>query len=190
MFKKISTYICWKIHKMGCLEGSGVPVLYRGRTVPKRSYEGPSFTPRLNSRQNLVMHISISIFLSRKPNHNSWTTWQPALSEFSLLSINTYAMFPRLCLSDGLFALCHFLGSRSSYQLLAAAVTVTGSARVIASTFSAWVGLWTRSKAGLGHMQPSFIWIISITNTIQQIYRTQYSRSTELNISDLQNTIQ
>jgi hypothetical protein len=23
-----------KIHKMGCLEGSGVPVLYIGRTVP------------------------------------------------------------------------------------------------------------------------------------------------------------
>jgi hypothetical protein len=23
------------IHKMGCLEGSGVPVLYIGRTVPK-----------------------------------------------------------------------------------------------------------------------------------------------------------
>jgi hypothetical protein len=24
-----------KIRKMGCLEGSGVPVLYMGRTVPK-----------------------------------------------------------------------------------------------------------------------------------------------------------
>jgi hypothetical protein len=24
-----------KIYKMGCLEGSGVPVLYIGRTVPK-----------------------------------------------------------------------------------------------------------------------------------------------------------
>jgi hypothetical protein len=24
-----------KIHKIGCLEGSGVPVLYIGRTVPK-----------------------------------------------------------------------------------------------------------------------------------------------------------
>jgi hypothetical protein len=24
-----------KIHKVGCLEGSGVPVLYIGRTVPK-----------------------------------------------------------------------------------------------------------------------------------------------------------
>jgi hypothetical protein len=24
-----------KIHKMWCLEGSGVPVLYIGRTVPK-----------------------------------------------------------------------------------------------------------------------------------------------------------
>jgi hypothetical protein len=24
-----------KINKMGCLEGSGVPVLYIGRTVPK-----------------------------------------------------------------------------------------------------------------------------------------------------------
>jgi hypothetical protein len=37
MFKKFSTYICRKIlvYKMGCLEGSGVPVLYIGRTVPK-----------------------------------------------------------------------------------------------------------------------------------------------------------
>jgi hypothetical protein len=36
MFKKFSTYICWKkIHKMGCLKGSGVPVLYTGRAVPK-----------------------------------------------------------------------------------------------------------------------------------------------------------
>ena len=25
-----------KIYKMGCLEGSGTPVLYIGRTVPKR----------------------------------------------------------------------------------------------------------------------------------------------------------
>jgi hypothetical protein len=24
-----------KIHTMGCLEGSGVPILYIGRTVPK-----------------------------------------------------------------------------------------------------------------------------------------------------------
>jgi hypothetical protein len=36
MFKKFSTYICLKIHKLGFLEGSGVPVLYIGRTVPKR----------------------------------------------------------------------------------------------------------------------------------------------------------
>jgi hypothetical protein len=37
MFKKFSTYMCWKNiqYKMGCLEGSGVPVLYIGRTVPK-----------------------------------------------------------------------------------------------------------------------------------------------------------
>jgi hypothetical protein len=36
MFKKFSTYICFKnIYKMVCLEGSGVPVLYMGRTVPK-----------------------------------------------------------------------------------------------------------------------------------------------------------
>jgi hypothetical protein len=37
MFKKFSTYTVFveKIHKMGCLEGSGVPVLYIGRTVPK-----------------------------------------------------------------------------------------------------------------------------------------------------------
>jgi hypothetical protein len=33
MFKKFSTYIVEKIHKMGCLEGSGVPVLYIGHTV-------------------------------------------------------------------------------------------------------------------------------------------------------------
>jgi hypothetical protein len=35
MFKKFSTYICCKIPKMGCFVGSGVPVLYIGRTVPK-----------------------------------------------------------------------------------------------------------------------------------------------------------
>jgi hypothetical protein len=36
MFKIFSTYMCWKkIYKMGYLEGSGVPVLYIGRTVPK-----------------------------------------------------------------------------------------------------------------------------------------------------------
>jgi hypothetical protein len=35
MFKKFSTYFVEKIYKMGCLEGSGVPVLYIGRTVPK-----------------------------------------------------------------------------------------------------------------------------------------------------------
>jgi hypothetical protein len=35
MLKKVSTYIVEIIYKMGCLEGSGVPVLYIGRTVPK-----------------------------------------------------------------------------------------------------------------------------------------------------------
>ena len=36
MFKKIQyVYLLEKIYKMGCLEGSGVPVLYIGRTVPK-----------------------------------------------------------------------------------------------------------------------------------------------------------
>jgi hypothetical protein len=36
MFKKNSVRIfVEKIYKMGCLEGSGVPVLYIGRTVPK-----------------------------------------------------------------------------------------------------------------------------------------------------------
>jgi hypothetical protein len=36
MFKKFSTYnLLEKNNKMGCLEGSGVPVLYIGRTVPK-----------------------------------------------------------------------------------------------------------------------------------------------------------
>jgi hypothetical protein len=36
MFKKFSTYIFFKkIYKMGCLEGSGVPVVYIVRTVPK-----------------------------------------------------------------------------------------------------------------------------------------------------------
>jgi hypothetical protein len=34
MFKKFSTFV-EKIHKMGCLEGSGVSVLYIGRTDPK-----------------------------------------------------------------------------------------------------------------------------------------------------------
>jgi hypothetical protein len=35
MFKQFGTYIVEKIYKMGCLEGSGVHVLYIGRTVPK-----------------------------------------------------------------------------------------------------------------------------------------------------------
>ena len=36
MFKILSTYICWKnIYKMQYLEGSGMPVLYIGRTVLK-----------------------------------------------------------------------------------------------------------------------------------------------------------
>jgi hypothetical protein len=36
MFKKNLVLIfVEKIHKMGCLEGSGVPVLYIGRTIPK-----------------------------------------------------------------------------------------------------------------------------------------------------------
>jgi hypothetical protein len=37
MFKKFSMYCIFveKIYKMGCLEGSGVPVLYIGHTVPK-----------------------------------------------------------------------------------------------------------------------------------------------------------
>jgi hypothetical protein len=36
MFKKFIMYICLKnIYKMGVLEGSGVPVLYKGRTVSK-----------------------------------------------------------------------------------------------------------------------------------------------------------
>jgi hypothetical protein len=36
MFKKFSIYIfVEKMYKMGCMEGSGVPVLYIGRTVPK-----------------------------------------------------------------------------------------------------------------------------------------------------------
>jgi hypothetical protein len=35
MFKKFSTCICLKNIKMGCVEGSGVPILYIGRTVPK-----------------------------------------------------------------------------------------------------------------------------------------------------------
>jgi hypothetical protein len=38
MFKKFSTCICLKnIKKMGCVEGSGVPVLYIGRRVHKGS---------------------------------------------------------------------------------------------------------------------------------------------------------
>jgi len=42
MFKMLSTYSCWKkkniyiyIYIMQHLEGSGTPVLYIGRTVPK-----------------------------------------------------------------------------------------------------------------------------------------------------------
>jgi hypothetical protein len=36
MFKKFSIYIfVGKLYKMGCLEGSGVPVLCIGRAVPK-----------------------------------------------------------------------------------------------------------------------------------------------------------
>jgi hypothetical protein len=35
MFKKFCRIFVKKIYKMGCLEGSGVPVLYIGRTVPK-----------------------------------------------------------------------------------------------------------------------------------------------------------
>jgi hypothetical protein len=36
MLKILSTYICWtKIYKMQYLEGSGLPVLYIGRTVLK-----------------------------------------------------------------------------------------------------------------------------------------------------------
>ena len=36
MFKKNQyVYLLKKIYKMGCLEGSGMPVLYIGRTVPK-----------------------------------------------------------------------------------------------------------------------------------------------------------
>jgi hypothetical protein len=36
MFKKFSTCIFLKKYKkIGCVEGSGVPVLYIGRTVPK-----------------------------------------------------------------------------------------------------------------------------------------------------------
>jgi hypothetical protein len=37
MFEKFSTYTVFveKIYKMECLEGSGVPVLYIGRMVPK-----------------------------------------------------------------------------------------------------------------------------------------------------------
>jgi hypothetical protein len=34
MFKKIQYGYLLKKYKMGCLEGSGVPVLYIGRTVP------------------------------------------------------------------------------------------------------------------------------------------------------------
>jgi hypothetical protein len=33
--KKLVRIFVVKIYKMGCLEGSGVPVLYIGRTVPK-----------------------------------------------------------------------------------------------------------------------------------------------------------
>jgi hypothetical protein len=35
MFKNSVRIFVEKIYKTGCLEGSGVPVLYIGRTVPK-----------------------------------------------------------------------------------------------------------------------------------------------------------
>jgi hypothetical protein len=35
MFKSFGRKFVEKIYKMRCLEGSGVPVLYIGRTVPK-----------------------------------------------------------------------------------------------------------------------------------------------------------
>jgi hypothetical protein len=35
MFKNLLFIFVEKIYKMGCLEGSGVPVLYIGRTGPK-----------------------------------------------------------------------------------------------------------------------------------------------------------
>jgi hypothetical protein len=35
MFKNFVCKFVEKIYKMGCLEGNGVPVLYKGRTVPK-----------------------------------------------------------------------------------------------------------------------------------------------------------
>jgi hypothetical protein len=35
MFKKSVRVFVVKIYKMGCLEGSGVTVLYIGRTVPE-----------------------------------------------------------------------------------------------------------------------------------------------------------
>jgi hypothetical protein len=45
MFKKFVSKFVEKIYKMGCLEGSGLPVLYIGRTVHKRLR---------SSRQNIV----------------------------------------------------------------------------------------------------------------------------------------
>jgi hypothetical protein len=35
LFKKFVCKFIEKVYKTGCLEGSGVPVLYIGRTVPK-----------------------------------------------------------------------------------------------------------------------------------------------------------
>jgi hypothetical protein len=47
MFKKFSTYICLKkIYKMGCLECSGVPVLYIRRTFPKVKHHTPGNNPK------------------------------------------------------------------------------------------------------------------------------------------------
>jgi hypothetical protein len=39
MFKKLVRIFVEKVYKMLFLEGSGVPVLYIGRTVPKGCYE-------------------------------------------------------------------------------------------------------------------------------------------------------
>jgi hypothetical protein len=61
MFKILSTYICWKkIHKMQHLEGSGMPVLYIGRTVLK-GYNPTKITGTLLEDQYTFFIISRSV---------------------------------------------------------------------------------------------------------------------------------
>jgi hypothetical protein len=49
-----------KIYKMGCLEGSGVPVLYIGRTVPEGLIQGVLKFKRKPRRQRVNVGVNRS----------------------------------------------------------------------------------------------------------------------------------